>query len=252
MDRYTLDDKLRRTRRRFKLTATEQALYHELVMVCNEEGWAETFSCSNGELCSALGISSEKTLCAARESLINAGLIYYQSGKSKRQFSLYSFERPFDKNINYGKNYAQYDNQSASQSVSQSASQSGQNGTDYNNKQKLKYNTSPIVPQGDQTLPFKEEKPKRQPKTKKEFVPPTQEEVLSFFSGSLLPDWETQGRLFFANYQSQGWRKGTGVPVTEWDSLANKWILNEKIKRDGRNTTGPGTNSKAGNDYDDE
>lgn len=248
MDRYTLDNKLKRTRRRFKLTATEQALYHELVMVCNEEGWPETFSCSNGELCTSLGIT-EKTLCAAKESLINAGLIYYQSGKSKRQFSLYSFEKPFDKNPNYRKNYAQYDNQSASQSVSQSASQSGENSSDYNNKQKPNKTTPPIIPQQGE-IGFPEEKPKRKPKAKKEFIPPSEEEVLSFFSACGLSDWEIQGRLFYSNYQSQGWRKGTGVQITEWDSLANKWILNEKIKRDGRNTSGKSGNEAAeGSEY---
>lgn len=77
---------------------------------------------------------------------------------------------------------------------------------------------------------FQEEKPKKKSsRAKKEFIPPVLDDVLKFFSGSLLPDWENQGRLFFSHYNSQGWRKGTGVQVTDWDSLANKWILDEKL-----------------------
>lgn len=103
----------------------------------------------------------------------------------------------------------------------------------------------------EEGLDFPKEKLKRSRKPKIEFIPPTLEEVLNFFSGSLLADWETQGQLFFSHYQSQGWKKGTGVQVTEWDSLANKWILDEKIKRNGKNTTNLGIYPTAGNNYDD-
>ncbi|KAA2649700.1 helix-turn-helix domain-containing protein, partial [Alistipes onderdonkii] len=98
MDGYTLTEKMRKARRRNRLTATEQALFHELVAVCNSEGWEDVFSCSNIELCCALNID-EKTLVRARLSLINAGLIYYKSGKSKRIVGLYSFEKAFENSI---------------------------------------------------------------------------------------------------------------------------------------------------------
>lgn len=87
---YNLVKKLKRTRRSINLTSTEQALYHELVSICNEDEWSETFQCSNDELARALLIS-ENTLIASRASLINAGLLFYKSGKSKRKFGEYSF-----------------------------------------------------------------------------------------------------------------------------------------------------------------
>ena len=90
LDGYTLINKMRRTRRRYPLTATEQALYHELILVSNDDEWKDTFFCCNTELCNALSIT-EKTLTVARQSLINAGLIFYKCGKSKRQISEYSF-----------------------------------------------------------------------------------------------------------------------------------------------------------------
>ncbi len=91
MDGYTLADKMRQARRRARLTTTEQALYYELVAVCNSEGWEPVFKCSNNELCLSLGIDN-KTLIRARNNLINAKLIYYKSAKSKKEVGSYSFD----------------------------------------------------------------------------------------------------------------------------------------------------------------
>lgn len=94
IDGYTLTEKMRKARRRFRFTATEQALFYELVAICNGEDWRDVFDCSNIELCFALNVN-ERTLVKARESLINAGLIYYKSGKSRRVVSSYSFVKEF-------------------------------------------------------------------------------------------------------------------------------------------------------------
>ena len=90
MDGYTLAAQLRRTRRRYRLSAASQALYYELVAIANEEGWPDTFQCSNGELCGAM-LLSEKTIVMARQELIESNLIYYKSNKSKKAQSIYSF-----------------------------------------------------------------------------------------------------------------------------------------------------------------
>ncbi|MDB5211566.1 MAG: hypothetical protein JWQ30_2393 [Sediminibacterium sp.] len=92
MTGYELSEKMRKTRRRYPLTATEQALYYELVAICNEDQWPDVFSCSNDELCNAVHVS-ENTLNIARLSLIQAGLIFYKSGKSKRRYGNYSFSK---------------------------------------------------------------------------------------------------------------------------------------------------------------
>lgn len=90
LDGYSLTEKLKKARRSFPLTSTEQALYHELVSLCNDVDWQVVFTISNYQLCSSLMIT-EKTLITARNSLIKAGLIFYSSGKSRRAFSKYSF-----------------------------------------------------------------------------------------------------------------------------------------------------------------
>ena len=89
-DGYSLTNKMRRIRRECPLTSTEQALYYELIAICNEGGWSEVFSVSSAELYNTLQIS-KNSLIKARMVLINAQLISYKSGKSKRQFSSYSF-----------------------------------------------------------------------------------------------------------------------------------------------------------------
>lgn len=138
MDGYTLTDKMRKARRSFRFTATEQALFYELVAICNGEDWRDVFDCSNVELCCALNIN-EKTLVKARETLINAGLVHYKSGKSKRMISSYSFEKPFKTT----------DRTTVKNTVDKGTNQTaneggdkGTNSTDYN-KLKTKPNSSP-------------------------------------------------------------------------------------------------------------
>jgi len=88
MNGYELTHNMRRARRRHCLNSTDQALFYELVAICNEEGWPSYFKCSNAELCTAIRIT-ENTLVKSRSQLIDAGLISFKSGKSKREYSTY-------------------------------------------------------------------------------------------------------------------------------------------------------------------
>ena len=90
MNSYQLTSKLRKVRADTYLTATDQALYHELVAICNDKGWRETFEVKNIQLCFNLNIT-EKTLIKSRQLLCDAGLIYFKSCKDKRIGCCYSF-----------------------------------------------------------------------------------------------------------------------------------------------------------------
>ncbi|GHT45624.1 hypothetical protein AGMMS49965_22700 [Bacteroidia bacterium] len=103
MDGYSLAEKMRKARRRERFTAVEQALFYELVAVCNEENWSDVFDCSNVELCFVLEIS-KNTLVRAREKLISSGMIFYKSGKSRREVSSYSFI-PFKTGVKTGSKF---------------------------------------------------------------------------------------------------------------------------------------------------
>ena len=158
IDGYTLTEKMRKARRRFRFTATEQALFYELVAICNGEDWRDVFDCSNIELCFALNVN-EKTLIKARESLINAGLIYYKSGKNKRIISSYSFVKEFKTTVTTTVNFTanQTANQTANKGANQTANDTGDKGvndtgdsTDYNKlKQKPNINILSKVSHGD-------------------------------------------------------------------------------------------------------
>ncbi len=89
MDFYKLSSKLRKARRQHSLSAGAQALFYELIAICNEERWPDVFKCPNGELSSAISCA-EKTLILYRDELAASGLIQFQSGKSKRQPCNYS------------------------------------------------------------------------------------------------------------------------------------------------------------------
>ena len=96
LDGYTLTERMRKIRRKHPLTASEQAVFHELVAICNEDSWADVFTCSNNDLFSPLQIS-ENTLEKSRNRLIQVGLIFYKSGKSRRVYGQYSFTKKFEK-----------------------------------------------------------------------------------------------------------------------------------------------------------
>lgn len=128
MNGYELTDRLRKARRRHRLSAPTQALYYELVAICNEDQWPDEFKCSNYELCTALQVS-EKSLIQYRQDLIQAGLLFYLSGKSKKKIGTYSFTKELYKGCIF---YNQSDSLTGSQSVSQSGSQQVENASDYN------------------------------------------------------------------------------------------------------------------------
>ncbi|MCD8264506.1 MAG: hypothetical protein LUD02_10530 [Tannerellaceae bacterium] len=80
---------MRNIREWYTLTINEQALYYELVFVCNEKRWVEYFPCSNKWLASVLNIS-ERSLIRLRKRLWECGLISYRTGKGRRSITFYS------------------------------------------------------------------------------------------------------------------------------------------------------------------
>jgi len=122
----------------------------------------DEFRCSNNELCSALSIS-EKSLWGYRNELIQAGLISYKSGKSKKSIGIYSF--------NGCKIYNQSDNQTGNQSDNQSVNQSGGFASDYiEDKPKLKTQTETSFSAADASAP-RGQSTKRQKASSKKNTP---------------------------------------------------------------------------------
>lgn len=90
MNSYQLISKLRKVRGDTYLTAIDQALYYELISICNEKGWKEVFDVRSAVLCTSLNIW-DKTLRKSRKTLADAGLIFFESCRDKRIGCYYSF-----------------------------------------------------------------------------------------------------------------------------------------------------------------
>ena len=91
MNSYQLISKLRKIRNDTYLTAIDQALYYELISICNEKGWKEVFEVRSSVLCTSLNIW-DKTLRKSRKILADAGLISFESCRDKRIGCYYSFQ----------------------------------------------------------------------------------------------------------------------------------------------------------------
>lgn len=90
MNGYQLIARLRYKRQTCYMGTGEQALYHELVAICNEKRWQEKFEVLNQTLCANLHIS-EKTLIRCRKVLAETGLISFEVTKDKRKGVVYTF-----------------------------------------------------------------------------------------------------------------------------------------------------------------
>lgn len=98
MNSYQLISKLRKVRGDTYLSTASQALYHELVAICNDMKWEEVFFIRSSLLCANLDIS-DNTLRKSRESLADAQLIYYKTSKDRRIGCYYSFVKSIDDDV---------------------------------------------------------------------------------------------------------------------------------------------------------
>ena len=98
MNSYQLIPKLRKIRNDTYLTAIDQALYYELISICNEKGWKEVFEARSSVLCTSLNIW-DKTLRKSRKILADAGLISFESCRDKRVGCYYSFQTNLSNDI---------------------------------------------------------------------------------------------------------------------------------------------------------
>ena len=81
----------------------------------------------------------------------------------------------------------------------------------------------------------------------KGFKRPLLQEVKNYFAENKYPAIESQ--KFFNHYESNGWRVGK-VPMQNWQSSANKWVLNaEKFSNDKAKPTAGKLHATGNKDY---
>ena len=197
----------------YSLTVTETALYFYLLETDNICRWADTFNRTNSKVLADLGIQSLKTLSAARNRLKQVGLIDFKTknGSANVTYTL----------VNFTKVRAQVDTEVRDEVRAQVDTEVN------NNKTKTKTKTG--YSSGELFTHEPAAKPKKPPKPKEEFIPPTLEQVQDYFRGKL-PDWDTQADTFYTHYDSLGWHTATGAKVQRWEGRANLWINEKKLK----------------------
>lgn len=98
MNSYQLIFRLIKVRADTYLTPADQALFHELVALCNEQRWKEVFSVRSNVLCGNLNMS-DNTLRKSRKALADANLLFFESSKDKRIGCFYSFVQKLSNDV---------------------------------------------------------------------------------------------------------------------------------------------------------
>ena len=188
------------------MTSYEADFYFYLLKECNSRSWTNPFELPSRNVELELGIS-RKTICDLRNKLQQKGLISFKEGNKRANGAIYTIIYVSDGNKNGNINGNISGNPL------------------YKHKQKQKQNNSPELFPPDPP-------PKKTSRKKQEFIPPGLDEVKSYFENKL-PDWELQAETFYNHFTSLGWRTASGAKVEYWDSRANLWITEKKIKNDG-------------------
>ena len=188
------------------------ALYFYLLKIANGLSWKPSFRRSNLEIMTKLGISTRHTFNDTRNRLKIAGLIEYTTYNGK-PFSTYTVIDTCAKNA---------------QVTAQVTAQVNKNKT----KTKIKKENIKRKKDEAENLDLKFDEPK---KTKKENTLPTIEEVVEICQSKGMT--ENEAKDFFYYYDAQGWVTSTGQKIKRVDSMVNRWLKNEKEKRNGNNNT---------------
>ena len=188
------------------------ALYFYLLKIANGLSWKPSFRRSNLEIMTKLGISTRHTFNDTRNRLKIAGLIEYTTYNGK-PFSTYTVIDTCAKNA---------------QVTAQVTAQVNKNKT----KTKIKKENIKRKKDEAENLNLKFDEPK---KVKPERVTPTIEEVVEICQSKGMT--ENEAKDFFYYYDAQGWVTSTGQKIKRIDSMVNRWLKNEKEKRNGNNNT---------------
>lgn len=208
-------------RRENPITAYESDLYFYLLKECNERNWENPFSASTTVISAELGIS-RKTIADLRGRLKDKGLIDFREGKQGCSMPSYTI-------------ITKVKNTRRKTIIPKEATNKNTANTVKARKKKEPKSLDEL---------FKPEKIKK--RIKKEFEPPTFEEVKKYFQDHQANS--DQAELFFNYYDSLGWKTATGAKIEKWDSKANVWILNDKNGKHKNETVRESRGNNRGND----
>lgn len=204
--------------RSVEFSSNEVFLYFYLLNECNIRGWQNPFEHPNKTIVLATGIT-EPTVIEVRNRLQQKGLLQFESGKKNAKSPVYylnDLSKPLSKVFS----------KDLSKPLSKKAN------INIRDKRKDNNNSSELFAP-------EEEKPRKSTKRKSEFIPPSLDEVKTYFSGKL-PDWEQQAEIFFYHFDSLNWKNTNGARIERWDSRANLWIIEKQLQNGNKTSKGDG------------
>lgn len=209
----------------WQFTCCETRLYFYLLKTANRLGWVDSWTRSDAKVSSDVGVSIN-SMKTARNRLVQAGLISFKAGgngqRDKTKYQVICDFRCQNLIPKVQPNLEPNPIPNLEPKVQP-----------YN---KTKNKTKNINNNSGELFPPEKEKKQKPKVNKPEFIPPTLDEVKSYFEGRL-PDWERQAELFFYHFDSLGWRNTNGTKIVNWDSKANFWIIEKQLQNGNKSTT---------------
>ena len=188
--------------RMMKLNCNQIALYWCLLEHWKENGYTSDLVIPNQDVMDELSIT-ERALRDARKALIEKNLISFESGHAKR--------------------HPTYKILVLSESKPKAAPRKKVETPPPKKKVQKKVD-------GELSL-LSESKPKAAPRKKVETPPPSIEEVVTICMSKGMSRKEAED--FFYYYDAQGWVTSSGQKIKRVDSMVNRWLNNDKSKRNG-------------------
>lgn len=209
----------------WQFTCCETRLYFYLLKTANRLGWVDSWTRSDAKVSSDVGVSIN-SMKTARNRLVQAGLISFKAGgngqRDKTKYQVICDFRCQNLIPKVQPNLEPNPIPNLEPKVQP-----------YN---KTKNKTKNINNNSGELFPPEKEKKQKPKVNKPEFIPPTLDEVKSYFRGRL-PDWGRQAELFFYHFDSLGWRNTNGTKIVNWDSKANFWITEKQLQNGNKSTT---------------
>lgn len=196
------------------LDCTQIAVMMGLLHFWHRAGFPARCEVRNDELMRLLSVS-KPTLTRARERLCENGLIMFEEGNGRKQ-PAYEFRV--------------MDEESPAMPVSFEPVEVLPPEMVNVSERKVKRPQKSRKTAAEPSLMFKEEKPKKEKKVKKDDDAPSWAVVLMECRRKGMSDEEA--KYFYDYYNAQGWHTTGGVKIKNIDSMVNRWLMTEKKKRD--------------------
>lgn len=229
-----------------RTTPWHYSLYMALFHIWNNSMFREEINVRRDEMMMLSKIGSANTYTRCIHELHEWGFIGYKPSSSKFKSSkvhMYRFDNGAD-------NSSSKSNGNCSSKGADNAHEQDMRPFINNTKTKKKQNKPTKPGKGELNSPDSSKDSEATPsasKTPLRFVPPTLEQVKSFFSENKSDHLEAE--KYYNHFQSNGWLVGGRTKMKDWQAAARNWILRAKSYAEKSNPTLQRLNAKQNTNY---